>query len=212
MTVSITRCCKSVAESAAMSAAYWRPLLALALCAFVAVARAGSIEPLSGSLSAGEDANYQLTAEFGIDLGPHLEEVVSRGVPLYFNLDFELLRPRWYWLNERVAEENIVHRLSYHALTRQYRLSSGALHQNFATFAEALSVLSHVVVLHVVDKSVLKTGETYNASLRLSLDRSQLPKPFQVESIASRDWQVDTKVLRWQFIPLDKNNFGHEAK
>jgi hypothetical protein len=176
------------------------------------MARAGSIEPLSGSLSAGDDANYQLTAEFGIDLGSHLEEVVSRGVPLYFNLEFELLRPRWYWLNERVAEENIVHRLSYHALTRQYRLSSGALHQNFATFGEALRVLSHVVVLHVVDKSVLKTGETYNASLRLSLDRAQLPKPFQVESIASKDWQVDTKVLRWQFIPLDKNNFGHEAK
>jgi hypothetical protein len=195
-----------------MSSAIRRLALALALCAAIAPALAGSIEPASGSLSLNDDSSYQLTAAFAVDLGPHLEEAVSRGVPLYFNLEFELVRPRWYWLNERVAEANIVHRLSYNALTRQYRLSTGALHQNFASFADALNVLSHVLLLHVVDKNALKSGETYNASLRLSLDQTQLPKPFQVESIASRDWQVDTKLLRWQFIPLDKNNFGHVVK
>jgi hypothetical protein len=189
-----------------------RLLLACAIGAAAPMAWAGSIEPVSGSLTQGDDSSYQLKADFDIDLGPHLEEAVSRGVPLYFNLEFELVRPRWYWLNEHVAEENIVHRLSYNALTRQYRLTTGSLHQNFASFADALAVLRHVVVLHVVDKNALKTGETYNASLRLSLDPAQLPKPFQVESIASRDWQVDAKILRWQFIPLDHNNFGHVVK
>ena len=195
-----------------MTAAIRHVFLAFALCAAIAPAWAGSIEPVSGTLTSNDDSSYQLTAEFSVDLGSHLEEAVSRGVPLYFNLEFELVRPRWYWLNERVAEENIVHRLSYNALTRQYRLSTGALHQNFASFSDALSVLSHVLLLHVVDKRALKSGETYNAGLRLSLDQTQLPKPFQVESIASRDWQVDTKVLRWQFIPLEKNNFGHVVK
>ena len=212
MTASTTPCCKNETSAGRFRRGLWRLCAAAAFAVAAVAAHAGSIEPLSGSLTLADDSNYQLTAEFGIDLGAHLEEAVSRGVPLYFKLDFELVRPRWYWFDERVAGESIVHRLSYNALTRQYRLSSGALNQNFASFADALRVLSHVVVLRVVDKSALHSGEIYNASMRLSLDQAQLPKPFQVESIASRDWQVDTKVLRWQFIPLDKNNFGFVVK
>jgi hypothetical protein len=34
--------------------------------------------------------------------------------------------------------------------------------------------------------------------VRLALDRSQLPKPFQVDAIVDRDLQVEAKVLRWQ--------------
>jgi hypothetical protein len=36
--------------------------------------------------------------------------------------------------------------------------------------------------------------------VRLALDRSQLPKPFQVDAITDRDLQVETTVLRWQFV------------
>ena len=39
----------------------------------------------------------------------------------------------------------------------------------------------------------------YEAALRLSLDRTQLPKPFQVDAITDRGLQVEAKVLRWQF-------------
>ena len=46
----------------------------------------------------------------------------------------------------------------------------------------------------------IKAGETYEAAVRLALDRSQLPKPFQVDAITDRDLHVDTKALRWQFI------------
>jgi hypothetical protein len=170
-----------------------------ALLLAVLPVRAGSIEPLSASLSAGED-NYRLAADFNIDLGARLEEVVSRGVPLYFNLEFELTRQRWYWFSEHVAGQVIVHRLSYNALTRQYRLTTGGLHQNFSTLGEALRVLSRVVSLPVADRAALKPGESYQAALRLMLDRSQLPKPFQVDAIANKDWQVDTRAIEWQFV------------
>jgi hypothetical protein len=72
--------------------------------------------------------------EFGIDLGHRLEEVVSRGVALYFVAEFDLTKARWYWMDEHVVGRKQTWRLSYNALTRQYRLSSGALHQNFATW------------------------------------------------------------------------------
>jgi hypothetical protein len=163
-------------------------------------ARAGSIEPERSQLNL-TDAGYVLSADFAIELGDRLEEAVGRGVPLNFNLEFTIERIRWYWLNERVASRNIEYRLSYNALTQQYRLTAGGLHTNFGSLAEALRVLSRVSDLVVAEKSAVKLGNSYVAELRLSLDKSQLPKPLQLDVIAGKDWQVDAKTLRWQFAP-----------
>lgn len=177
-----------------------RLLLALLLAVAASLAQAGSIEPVRASLAAVDDG-YALSAEFAIELGPRLEEAVSRGVALNFNLEFTLGRSRWYWIDEHVAGHIVRYRLSYNALTRQYRLSVGALHQSFATLQDALQFLGRVAALPVAEKSAIKPGETYEAALRLALDKSLLPKPFQVDAIANRDWQVDAKVLRWRFTP-----------
>ena len=125
---------------------------------------------------------------------------------LTFNLEFTLSRKRWYWIDEHVAGHMLQYRLSYNALTRQYRLSVGSMHQSFASLEEALHVLGRLAALPVVAGSMVQPGETYTAALRLSMDKSQLPKPFQVDAIANPDWLVEAKVLRWQFNP------GSEAK
>jgi len=188
MTAFITRCCKKIEAG----------LLALLLLTAVAV-QAGGIEPKRAALTPGEDG-YTLSAEFTLDLGNRLEDAVARGVPLYFNLEFVLERSRKYWVNEHVVSRNLSYRLSYSSLTRQYRLSTGHLHQNFGSLQEALRVVGRIAALPVADKDAIKAGESYEAAVRLALDRSQLPKPFQVDAITDRALQVDAKVLRWQFV------------
>jgi hypothetical protein len=175
-------------------------LLALLLTFTAMSARAGSIEPVQGQLTPGEDG-YALSAEFAIDLGARLEEAVARGVPLNFILEFTLERKRWYWVDEHIASRIIDYRLSYNALTQQYRLSVGGLHSGFATLPEALHVLGRVAGLVVADKSAITLGNSYVVALRLSLDKSQLPKPLQLDALGSKDWQVEAKTLRWQFAP-----------
>lgn len=175
-------------------------ILVLAWSAGSSPVFAGTIEPVRSQLSAGEDG-YTLSADFALDLGPRLEEAVTRGVTLNFNLEITFSRPRWYWFDERVAGLAVNHRLSYNALTRQYRLSTGGLHRSFDTFEGALRALGRVGALPVAERGALKLGERYDVELRLSLDKSQLPKPLQVDAIANRDWQVESKVLRWQFTP-----------
>ena len=44
---------------------------------------------------------YFLEADFDIVLNPTLEDALNKGVPLYFLLEFELIRPRWYWFSEK---------------------------------------------------------------------------------------------------------------
>lgn len=190
MTASITRCWPNAA----------RLLVAAALLIAAMLARAGSIEPIKAQLIPAEDG-YSLSAEFAIDLGPRVEEAVSHGIPLYFNLELEVSRPRWYWTNEDVASRGITYRLSYHALTQEYRLATGTLRRRFSNLGDTLRALERFNALPVIDKGALKPGQSYQVAVRLSLDRSQLPKPFQVDAIANKDWQVSAKVLRWQFQP-----------
>jgi hypothetical protein len=162
-------------------------------------ALAGSIEPRNAQLSP-DERGHALNVEFAVELGPRLEEAVGRGVPLNFRLEFTLTRKRWYWIDEFVAGHVLDYRLSYQALTRQYRLSLGGLHRNFDALSEALQVLEHTARLHVVDRGALVPGENYTAAVRLSLDHNQLPKPLQIDALADRDWRVEAKTLRWNFV------------
>jgi hypothetical protein len=167
-------------------------------------ALAGGIEPKSATLVP-DERGQALNAEFVIDLGPRLEDAVGRGVPLNFRFEIELTRKRWYWADEHVAGRVLHYRLSYHALTRQYRLSLGSLHQNHDSLADALQMLGRIAHLHVVDKAELVPGEPYRVALRLSLDHNQLPKPLQIDALADSDWRVEAKTLRWDFVlPAEK--------
>ncbi|MBS1161706.1 MAG: putative proline rich signal peptide protein [Proteobacteria bacterium] len=188
--VSSTVCLKNVIE---------RLRRCLLLLIFLPLlASSAEIEMTAPQIVAGEDG-YVLSADFTFDLSPRLEEAVTRGVVLYFVADFELSRARWYWLDEKLVSRSQTYRLSYHALTRQYRLSTGALHQSFATLSEALRMLAHLrnwVVVEKNDKSV-RPGEPYLAALRLHLDVTQLPRPFQMTALGNKDWSLSSDRKTW---------------
>ena len=202
MTVSSMPCSPSRADPALLFRLLLAALAALWLAAWTPAAGAAEIEARSATLVASDDS-LQLNADFRIDLGPVLEDVVAHGVPLYFVAEFELNRPRWYWLSDTLADKTRQYRLSYHALTRQYRLSGGALFQNFSSLPEALAILSRIRSWTVVDRSQLKVGESYQAAVRLRLDWAQLPKPLQVTTLASREWALGSDWLRWTAVATE---------
>lgn len=144
---------------------------------------------------------WTLSGDFEVPLTRSLEEAVRRGVPLYFVLEFELIRPRWWWTDETVVQRSIVYRLAYHALTRQYRLNFDGLTQTWDTLAEATQAMSRVRHWRVFDASVVRPGTQYEARVRLRLDASQLPKPFQVNAITDRDWNPQSEWKDFAFRP-----------
>jgi hypothetical protein len=175
----------------------------LVLCVGLAAAlpaRADRIDAKKATLEAAE-GGYVLEADFQIELTPPLEEALNKGVPLYFTFEFELIRPRWYWFNEKIAGARQQYRLSYNALTRQYRVAVRALHQNFATLSEALEFMSRVRLREIAEPGALDRGSTYTAAVRLRLDTSQLPRPFQITAVGSRDWSIGSDWHRWTVSP-----------
>jgi hypothetical protein len=161
-------------------------------------ARADAIVVRSAELRV-EDDDYLLNADFELSLNATLEEALQRGVPLYFLLEFEVARPRWYWFDEKVLSSVVQYRISWNALTRQYRVSSGLFGQTLYSLEEVERFLSRVTSRSVARREQLQQGARYDASLRLRLDVNQLPKPFQVDALASREWSLQSDWHRWGF-------------
>ncbi len=182
-------------------------LLALMLVlAPVQAARAEGIESGALSLSAREDG-YFLSADYRIELPQRLEEALL-AVPLFFVFDYELEQRRWYWLDKTVASGTVTYRLSFNALTRQYRvainadgLRSASATLNFASLEEALRLISRVRREAVLPVSGLERGERYRLTVRLRLDLSQLPKPFQLNALTQREWLLDSEPRRISIEP-----------
>lgn len=148
-----------------------------------------------------EEENVVLNAEFDFAFNATLEEALQKGIALYFLFEFEIGRPRWYWFEEKIVEVQIPYRVSYNALTRQYRIASGLLSQQFDTLEDVTRRLSRVTARPVAKREALARGSRYEAQVRLRLDVNQLPKPFQLNALASRDWTMQSDWYRWNFAP-----------
>ena len=148
----------------------------------------------------GTNGAIVLNATFEFELPQALEEAVQKGIALYFNIEFELFRKRWYWFDRRIASQTLVYRLSYSPLTRQYRLARGGLSQPFESLDEALALVKSVRNWKVLDKSLLTPRDDYEAQVRMRLDVSQLPKPFQVNAINNRDWRLAADWKRFTYV------------
>lgn len=202
MTGSITRSCTSMRNASPRPAVpvlrrCARALLVTLLLAMgVPVAFAGGIATDKVELrAAGQD--YQPVADFSVTLNPVVEQALTHGVPLYFVGEFSLIHHRWYWLNDVVTQNALTLRLSYNALTQQYRVSYGAIYQNFSSLDEALHLLGHQAFDPFPMDSV-RASVPYELSVRLHLDLSQLPKPLQINALVNNDWEMDSGWRRWK--------------
>ena len=147
------------------------------------------------------EAEWFLNAAFQIELSPGLEDAIQKGVVLHFQTEFELTRSRWYWFDERPVLALRQTRLSYQPLTRQFRIASGGLTFTAQTIAEALQVVGSIGGWRVIDGSSVDPSKPYSAALRMSLDLSKLPKPFQVNALNNKTWNVSSDWTRFTFTP-----------
>jgi hypothetical protein len=146
------------------------------------------------------DGGWNLSADFDFDLPSNLEDAVNKGIPLYFLVEFELIRPRWYWFDDHAISATRVVRLSYHPLTRQYRVSTGGLQVPFSRLKDAVDFMQHVRGWRVFEQRAVKAGETVQAEVRMRLDVTQLPKPFQINAVNTRDWNLSSEWKRFSLL------------
>ncbi len=167
----------------------------------------GSIRVNSFQLAAVNDG-YAVSIDAKIELNPTLEQALEKGVVLYFVNKFTLVEPRWYWFDNEVARIKTRTGLRYHALTKQYRLSNTAFSRNYATLKDALLALQQLHDHPLTITHEIRPNVYYQAILRLWLDLTRMPKPFQVEALGSNAWNLSSNRLEWRMqLPLSGQPF-----
>ena len=156
-----------------------------------------------------EDGLY-LGASFDFTLPDLAEDALHKGIPMFFVMEAQVRRDRWYWSDRVVAEDTRYLRLSYQPLTRRWRLSTSSvpftnsglgvvLGQNFDELDEALSAMRRVIRWRIGDADVLEPDAAHTVQLRFRLDMSQLPRPLQSGAAGRSDWNL--LVFRSQRLP-----------
>jgi hypothetical protein len=182
----------------------WRALqcLWIALVIVSAPASAEGILAQHAALAL-TDEGWAVDADFSVELSPVLVEAAQRGVALYFVTEIEVRRSRWYWFADHVVDRQIPMRLTWNALTRQYRvmLGAGPLAQRYDDLSEVEQALGRLRSWVVADKSALQVGQVYEVAVRMKLDTQQLPKPFQLSAITNPEWTLQSEWLRFSMAP-----------
>lgn len=142
-----------------------------------------------------------LTATVNFKLSSSVEDALLKGVAVSFVAEAEVLRERWYWADKRVASAARHMRLSFHPLTRRWRLglASGAsgsdgagvaLNLNFDTLDEALAAIRRVTGWRIAELAELEADARHRLEFRFRLDASQLPRPMQIGVLGQSDWNI----------------------
>jgi hypothetical protein len=147
------------------------------------------------------EEGYVLNADFDFELSPKLSDALENGVTLRFVAELRVEHPRWYWFDKLMLHRRLEYRLSYHAMTRNYRLSIGSLHWSFSDLEDAVYAMRRIRNLYIAPANAFDDKTPYDVELRFLHDTAQLPKLFQLSAMANGEWGVDTGWLEWKFIP-----------
>jgi hypothetical protein len=139
---------------------------------------------------------YRLNASIDWPLAQNLVDALHNGVSLTFKLHMQVFQRReWLW-DENIARINQRFHLEYHALARQFvatNLNSGEFN-TFPNLTAALGFIGHVNHFPLLDRSLVKTGETYYVRLRARLEIEALPAPMRPIAYLSGDyWRLSSE-------------------
>lgn len=145
------------------------------------------------------DGRLYIDADVDFELSPELQDVVYKGIPLYFTVDVEIRSTRWWWFDKTIVDANQTWRVTYNALTRQWRVGSGELLLPESSLNEALASLRHIRGWAVAPVSDFDKNTELYGRLRLRLDTSLLTRPFQVDAMNRRAWTLSTPWKNFTF-------------
>jgi hypothetical protein len=148
------------------------------------------------------DDGVYLTAAVQFELPSLVEEVLDKGIAIYFVAEAEVFQERWYWTDRKVAQVTRHMRLAYQPLTRRWRLNVSpvpitgtagfgvSLNQNFDSLADAMDAVKRVGRLRLGDAAEVGDEAQHQVVFRFRLDTSQLPRPFQIGVVGQADWNI----------------------
>lgn len=174
-------------------------ILALLITLVPFASLAEGISALRAQARLTSDGQLAVSSRFKTELPDQLKQALQQGVPLYFTLNYQLSSPTLaaykFKLNQIVGGDNqVTYKLSYHPLTNRYRISVGTFSTEYSNLDTALRGIGAISEWKVLPQGTLsdEAVENIQSEIRLTLSTTKLPKPFQINAINSKSWQLDS--------------------
>lgn len=152
------------------------------------------------------DRVIHVNTQFALSLNPKTEEALNKGIPIDIVIDIKLLRKRWWWRDVLITDWTLTRRLQFHALSRQYLVTT--LHddrstESFSSLTQALDWLGDVRDLRIplTAKKELVPDARHVLALRARLDIESLPVIMRPLAYATPSWRLNTGWLEWPVTP-----------
>lgn len=127
------------------------------------------------------------------ELSREIEQALSRGVAVVFVAQAELLRSRWYWMDQSRALATRRWRLGYQPLTRQWRLNIDGLSRHFTQLNDALDVVRKGTRWRIADAVPAGEESDHHIEFSLKLDTDELPRPLQIGLGTPTGWDLSVQ-------------------
>ncbi|MGE0482892.1 MAG: DUF4390 domain-containing protein [Gammaproteobacteria bacterium] len=174
-------------------------LLALAIaCMNPCTALASDIMVAEAALNE-RNGILMLDADIEFEFSSDAIEALDSGIPLYFELDVRLLRPRRYVWDVEIFNTRRRFAIERHALSNQFVLTEiitgeRRLHR---TLELALEDLARIRRLPLVEAASLELPNELTAAMRIELDLNALPAPMIPLAYVSPGWHMSSGWYEW---------------
>ena len=125
-----------------------------------------------------------------IDLTPELFGALEKGIPLQFNVNFQIIEHRKFWLDQIVLMKKGTYQIKYKNLIQQYEaININGDKKYFSEIKDGINFIENVKEWNV-GIAVEPIGNLV-MSLKVKLDKSSLPKPIQL-NIGDDIWKLQS--------------------
>ena len=125
-----------------------------------------------------------------INLTPALFAALEKGIPLQFNVNFQIIEHNKFWLDQIVLMKKGTYQIKYKNLIQQYEaININGDKKYFSEIKDGINFIENVKEWNV-GIAVEPIGNLV-MSLKVKLDKSSLPKPIQL-NIKDDIWKLQS--------------------
>jgi len=148
------------------------------------------------------DRVLHVNTRLDLTLNRRTEEALSKGIPIDVAIEIKLVRYRWWWTNIVITDVALSRRLQFHALSRQYLVSSRRNEEpaeSFGTLTQALAYLGDLreFTIPLTAKKELLPDARHLMVVRARLDIEALPVVMRPLAYATPSWRLSTGWTEW---------------